>query len=211
MIVASLCLVVTCAAGFTLVYLHSTKLVAVIAIARNVPVGQSIEVADLKQVNISLAGGLATVPVTEASSVIGRKASVALVAGSLLTSAEIGDTATLPSGQAIVGVDLKPGMLPAGGVAAGETVQVVLTGPAGTPVGEGSTSTTTDSSGSDSGSSISLSAEVITSAEIVAVNDDPDDTGSGDVVVSVEVPVDDAPLVADASAADQAALVQVGG
>ena len=213
MAVASLSLVVTCAATFTLLYLRSMKSVAVIGVAREVPEGQSVEAVDLKQVNVSLSSGLDTIPVSQASAVLGRRASVTLVAGTVLAPSELGATDELRAGEAIVGVDLKPGMLPASGVAPGQTVQVLLTGPSGSPVtGESPTSGDSGSASQESeGSSASLSADVITNALVVGVDDEPDDSGSGDVVVSVEVPEDDAPLVADASAASQAALVEVGG
>ena len=130
--VASLAVVVVCAALFAVIYVHSSRLVAVIGVAHQVPQGQVLEVTDLRQVDISIAGGVDVVPVSDASEVIGRQVSVTLLSGTLLSPSDLGVARVLPSGQAIVGVDLKPGMMPAAGVTAGETVLVVLTTPAGT-------------------------------------------------------------------------------
>lgn len=195
MAVVSVALVAACSAIFALIYLHSSRLASVVGVAREVPQGQVVEAVDLKEVDVALADGIEAVPVSDASEVIGRPASITLLPGTLLSPADVGTAETLPSGQAVVGVDLKPGMLPAGGVVDGEPVLVVLTGASGSAV----TATS------------SRSSSVIATATVVGVDDDPDDSGAGDVVVSVEVPSHVAPLVADSSAAGQAALVQVGG
>jgi len=225
MAVASIALIATCCAVFALIYLHSTRLVAVIGVSRVIPQGQSVEAVDLRQVDISSASGVNEIPVTAAQEVIGRPAAVTLFAGTLLSPSDIGGGQKLLSTQAIVGVDLKPGMLPASGVTPGESVLVVLTGPAGSPVstdeqpdstGSASSTTTTTLAAGSSSSNATESTEstdptVITNATVVGVNSDPDDSGTGDITVSVEVPAGQAPLIADASAAGQAALVQVGG
>jgi hypothetical protein len=209
MAVASLVVVVTCAALFAVIYVHSSRLVAVIGVARQVPQGQIVEVTDLRQVDVSLAGGVDVVPVADASEVIGKQASVTLLAGTLLSPSDVGTTRKLPAGQAIVGVDLKPGMMPAGGVVAGETVLVVLTTPAGTAL-SGATSSATSGSGGPRSASSGQKA-VIATATVIGVDNSPNDGGSGDAVVSLDVPLAEAPLVADSSATGQAALVLVGG
>jgi SAF domain len=195
MAVVSVALVAACSAIFALIYLNSSRLASVIGVSREVPQGQVVQASDLREVDVTLADGVEAVPVSDASEVIGKPASITLLPGTLLSPADIGATQALASGEAVVGVDLKPGMLPAGGVVQGEPVLVVLTGPSGSPV--------TDTS--------SGSSDVMTTATVVGVDDDPDDSGTGDIVVSVEVPSRVAPLVADSSAAGQAALVQVGG
>jgi hypothetical protein len=202
MAVASFLVVATCAALFALIYVHSSRLVAVIGVDRSVPQGQTVEVGDLRQVDVSLAAGVEVVPVTDASQVIGKRASVTLLAGTLLSPSDVESVWQLAAGQAVVGVDLKPGMMPATGVVPGETVLVVLTSPSGTAI-----SSTASSGTSGSGSSVPPS--VIATATVVG--DASDDSGSGATVVSVEVPLAVAPLVADSSAAGQAALVLVDG
>jgi hypothetical protein len=202
--VASLAVVVVCAALFAVIYVHSSRLVAVIGVARQVPEGQVLEVADLRQVDVSVTSGVDVVPVTDASQVIGRQVSVTLLPGTLLSPSDLGRARVLPANEAIVGVDLKPGMMPASGVTAGETVLVVLTTPAGSALSVGSP-------GSAGSKSPQSQPTVIATATVVGVDSSPDDGGSGDVVVSLDVPLVKAPLIADTSAAGQAALVLVGG
>lgn len=209
MAVASVVVVVTCAALFAVIYVHSSRLVAVIGVAREIAQGQIVEVTDLRQVDVSLAGGVDVVPVADASEVIGKSASVTLLAGTLLSPADVGVTKALPTGRAIVGVDLKPGMMPATGVTAGETVLVVLTTPTGTALSGGTSNATSGSSATRTAPS--GQAAVIATATVIGVDNSPNDGGAGDAVVSLDVPLAQAPLVADSSAAGQAALVLVGG
>jgi hypothetical protein len=212
MAVMSVVVVATCAALFAVIYVHSSRLVAVIGVARQVPQGQTVLVGDLRQVDVSMAGGIEVIPVADASEVIGKSASVTLLAGTLLTPSDLGGAQALPPGQAIVGVDLKPGMMPAG-VEAGETVLVVLTTPAGTPISSEPSSSEPNSSRSHQTSSDVQAGgpNVIATATVIGVDNSPNDSGSGDTVVSVDVPLAEAPVVADSSAAGQAALVLVGG
>ena len=201
----SIAVVATCSALFALLYVHSSRLVSVIAVTHQITQGEVIEVSDLRQVDVALSGGVSSVPVSEADQVIGRPAAVTLLAGTLLSPSDVGGASALGSGQSVVGVDLKPGMLPASGVEPGERVLVVLTGPAGSPVGT-QVGAVEPAKSKTSGEQVG-----ITAATVVGVDDSPDASGSGDVVVSVEVPLANASLVADWSAAGQAALVQVGG
>jgi hypothetical protein len=205
MAVMSIAVVATCAALFALIYVHSTHLVAVVGVTRQIPQGQTVEVSDLRQVDISISAGVDVVPVADASEVIGKQASVTLLAGTLITPSDVGATQELPADRAIVGIDLKPGMMPAAGVEEGETVLVVLTAPAGTGISTGRSSNQASVSGEPA------AANVIATATVVGVDNSPNDSGSGDAVVSVDVPLAEAPLVADSSAAGQAALVLVGG
>jgi hypothetical protein len=204
MAVVSIAVVATCSALFALLYAHSSRLVSDIAVTRQVTQGETIEGSDLRQVDVALSGGVSAVPVSEADQVIGRPAAVTLPPGTLLSPADIGGSPTLSSGQSVVGMDLKPGMLPASGVQPGESVLVVLTDPAGTPV------TQTGSAQSGKPGTADQSAGV-TAATVVGVDTSPGDSGAGDVVVSVQVPVASASLVAGWSAAGQVALVQVSG
>jgi hypothetical protein len=204
MAVVSIAVVATCSALFAVLYVHSTRLVSDIAMTRQVTQGQIIEGSDLRQVDVALSGGVSAVPVSDAGQVIGKPAAVTLPAGSLLSPSDIGGSPTLPSGQAVVGMDLKPGMLPASGVQPGESVLVVLTEPAGTPVTQG-VSTQSGKPGR------SGQSDDVTAATVVGVDTSPGDSGAGDVVVSVQVPLTTAALVAGWSSAGQASLVQVGG
>jgi hypothetical protein len=203
-------LLVTCAALFALIYAHSSRLESVIGVARQVPEGELVSSGDLRQVDISIGNGVTVVPVDQAGEVVGKPAAVTLLAGTLLSPSDIGGSKALGSGEAVVGIDLKPGMVPASGVQPGERVLIVLTGQSGSPL-TANASGGSASSGQLSSNGATFSTEVIAKATVVGVDDAPDDSGAGDLVASVEVASEMAPVVADASAAGQAALVQVGG
>jgi hypothetical protein len=215
----SVAIIMACTALFVVIYLHSTHLVAVIGVTQEISQGNLVEASDLRQVDLTATSGVQTVPVSAAQQVIGRPAAVTLLPGTLLTPEEIGGSRRISSNEAVVGVQLKPGMFPASGLINGEDVLVVLTGPVGSAVsgggdqnssGSGSSPNSDGSSGSGS-SSTSTAPTVISTATVVGVNDNPDGSGSGDITASVEVRASDAPLVADSSAAGQVALVQIGG
>ncbi len=204
MAVASIAVVATCSALFALLYVHSSRLVAEIGVSHQVAQGEIIEGSDLRQVDVALSGGMSAVPVSDAAEVIGKPAAVTLLAGTLLIPEDLGGPPALSSGQSIVGMDLKPGMLPAAGVEPGEGVLVVLTGPAGEQV-TGSASSQSDAS------RMSGQSQDVVVATVAGVDTSPDDSGAGDVVVSVQVPLANASQIADWSAAGQVALVQTGG
>ena len=157
---------------------------------------------------------------------------MALVPGTLLTVADLSNAAPLPTGAAIVGVALKVGSYPGSGLAPGDVVDVVLTGAAGSPVTAGLSSGSASSSGAGAGAGTaggatattgsavtgsatpgaasSTSATVLVqSARVVDVESPPASSSSDGVVVSLEVPSTQAPVVANAAAAGQVALVLV--
>jgi Flp pilus assembly protein CpaB len=198
LLAGSLVLLTACTALFVSAYLRAGHQVEVLAVAKAVAQGAEITADDLRVARISIAGGLAPVPASAASSVIGRPAAVALLPGTLLTMAELSVAPKIAPGEAVVGVALKSGQLPAGGVFPGEQVDVVLTGPPGS----------TDSGPSASG----LSATVLASDILVtAVEAAPPSSSSGGTVVSLLAPRDEAGVIAGASASGQVALVVVGG
>jgi hypothetical protein len=207
MAVVSIAVVASCSALFALLYAHSSRLVSDIAVTRQVTQGETIEGSDLRQVDVALSGGVSSVPVSEADQVIGRPAAVTLPPGTLLSPADVGGSSTLSSGQSVVGMDLKPGMLPASGVQPGESVLVVLTDPVGTSV----TQTGSAQSAQSGKPGTPDQSAGVTAATVVGVDTSPGDSGAGDVVVSVQVPVASASIVAGWSAAGQVALVQVSG
>jgi hypothetical protein len=207
LVIGSAALVAACAAIFALVYTHSARQVSVIEITRPVMQGQLLTSADVGEVQVGDSGGIAVVPYSDVRRVVGAVAAVSLVSGALLAPGDVSMSWSLPAGDAVVGIDLKPGMLPASGVSPGETVTIVLTGPSGTPV---PTQTSTGSGSSDGGgNATSISPSVIGTATVVAVDEPQVDSSDGDFVVSVELSSEVAPAVAVASAAGQAALIEV--
>ncbi|MFJ8813787.1 SAF domain-containing protein [Amycolatopsis thermoflava] len=125
-------LVLVCAGGFVLFSLDSGDRQAVLALARDVPVGHTLVPQDLRQVNVALDPGVAAVGVDEAATVLGRPMATSLTAGALLTPGSVGTAAVPAAGQAIAALALKPGQFPPE-IAGGARVAVVFVpGQAGT-------------------------------------------------------------------------------
>ena len=99
--------------------------VEVLAVARTVPVGQTIDAADMTMARVPADPALAPVPVAERGQVIGRVAAVELRPGTLLTAGDVTDTAVPGAGEQLVGVAARPGQLPARGLRGGDRVLAV--------------------------------------------------------------------------------------
>ncbi len=117
-------LVLVCAAGSVLVALRFDDRQPVLALARNVSVGQVLTAQDLRQVHVATDPGIAVVDADLADTIIGRPAATSLSAGALVTPDAVA-VGTIPEvGNAIVALSLDPGHVPAE-VTAGATVSVV--------------------------------------------------------------------------------------
>lgn len=159
---------------------------AVIGVARDVPSGAVLTEADLREVPISAGSALRVVAAEDAADVIGRTASVGLVAGSLLNPDQLSDGPALVEGTVLVGAVLKGGQFPVG-LAIGDPVEIVeTTAPdatgAGEPVSRGR-GTVADLSDSTDGQSLHT--------------------------VSIAVPADDAAVISAAGAAGRVSLVVI--
>jgi hypothetical protein len=206
--IGSLALVTSCVAIFSSLYLHAGNRVAVLAVARDVPQGHVVTSDDLIVVSISLSAGLSPVSAGDLRRVVGRRAAVSLLPGTLLAVNDLAVGKGPARGNAVVGVATKAGQLPAGGVVTGDTVDVILTGsPAtlatGLAAGVATTGSSTTSDQVEVGGILAPNATV---TGVAAPSSSSPDT----IVVSVLVPSALAPLVASASAAGQTALVLVG-
>jgi hypothetical protein len=111
-------------------------------------------------------------------------------------------------GKDVVGVATKAGQLPAGGVAVGDTVDVILTGSPATLTG-GADDGTVDTGSSAAPGQLEIGGVLAPNATVTGVAG-PTDSSPDTIVISVLIPSAMAPLVASASAAGQAALVLVG-
>jgi hypothetical protein len=169
-----------------------SKRVAVIEVAGPVAAGQRVPMSALEEVQVSSSGGLDYIPWSDRVAVTTTYAATNLVAGSLLTNRMT--VPTNPSaGTVVVGLSLKPGQIPAGGLDPGDRVAVfdvggaTGSGPATETVLAASALVTYVAGGSSGGSS------TITA-------------GGSSVSVSVAVPVSEAPAVVAAASAGSAAV-----
>jgi hypothetical protein len=199
---------------FVSVYLKAGSQVSVLAIARTVPQGQVLSGKDLTVVRISAGPGIDTLSADEASAVVGHRAAETLEPGSLVTASELVTSYSPPTGESIVGVSAKEGQFPASGVAPGETVEVILTGiPGESDVSVGSTDGGVQS-GSVGATASSVEpplggAILVPDATVLEATTAPASSGSDAIDVSLLTPSTLAPLVANASAAGEVALVVV--
>jgi hypothetical protein len=207
MAIGSLALVTVCIATFTSVYLNAGNRVAVLALAHDVPQGHAIRSGDLTVVNIAYSHGIAPVAAVRANQVVGRKAAVPLIRGTLLSPTELLAHRPPVRGTAVVGVAAKLGQLPAEGVVVGDKVDVILTGSPATLSG-GATGDPASSSPPAAGQ-VEVGGVLASNATVTDVAG-PSSSSPDTIVVSVEIPTEMAPLVASASSAGQAALVLVG-
>ena len=99
--------------------------VEVLAVARTVPIGQTIAAEDVTVARVPADPALRPVPAVERDRVVGRVAAVELRPGTLLTATEVTDSAVPGAGEQVVGVAARPGQLPARGLRAGDRVLAV--------------------------------------------------------------------------------------
>jgi hypothetical protein len=164
----------------------------VLALSRSVPAGRLLTAADVRTVRVAADSSVATVPAAEESSVVGQRTSVDLVANSLLTNAALGGGGVPGKGQALLGVALKPGQLPARSLSRGDQAELIPTPPTATATSSGS-----------GPASFAVTPEPVP----VTVDAEGAAGSNGTTVVDLVLPADAAPKVAAQAAAGQLVLV----
>ncbi len=187
-VVVGVMLVIGGALAFADASLHLGSREEVLVVSEPLAAGQVITASDLETVRVSTGTGLQVVPAVEEASVVGAPVAVPLVAGSLLTRAEVGSTAPVASGSDVVAVGLKAGQYPPD-LAPGDRVQVV-------PVTSPSSSSLTPA-----GSPVSAT---VLAVDVASVESD------SPTVFSLQVSRRDADEVAALAAANEASLIQLG-
>jgi hypothetical protein len=110
---------------FAVVALRADPATPVLALARPVAAGQTISDADLAVVRVVPGAGMQFVAEVGRSSVVGRTATVPLLAGSLLSPAQVGTAAWPPAGESVIAVPVAAGRLPTG-LSTGSRVSVLV-------------------------------------------------------------------------------------
>jgi hypothetical protein len=168
----------------------------VVVIARAVPQGHPIERADLT--TVAVAGEISAVTAAGMDGIVGSRAEVDLLPGTVLQRSMISDAPLLPASKALVGVAVGPGQMPADGLQPGDTVQVLHlsgTGAAGTAPGPGPVQTVQE-------------PVELTRADVYSVREDASQAGGA--LLTLVVPRAVAMDVAAASDAQRVALIQLG-
>ena len=194
LVVVGVLLVVGCALAFADASVRLGHGEEVLVVAQPVAAGQVLAAGDLRAVRISVPGGVASVPAGEEQAVVGQPVAVPLVAGSVLTRAEVGAGAGVGAGSDVVAVALKSGAYPPD-LAPGDKVQVV-------PVASASGASPATGSAASTG-------QGPLPGTVLAVQG-PSATSGSPAVVSLEVARSDAAAVASLAAAGEVALVQEG-
>lgn len=153
----------------------------VLVMARDVPAGQVIGAQDVRVAELGLAPGLAVLGVQDRGRVVGRVASVPLSAGQVLGPTTVAEGPPLATGQVLMSVAVAPEHAAAGTLRAGDQVAVVASSAPDQPT--------------------ATRAEVLLSPVPVlsVLAPDPDAGGDGKLLVSLAVPQEQAPVVAQAA------------
>ena len=166
--------------GGAVLYNATGQRSAVIALAHNVPAGQSITSADLVVAHISLDPALQPVGAASLDNVVGMRATANLMQGQFLTISDITRSPLVQSGQQVVGLPAKDTQLPAAALQPSNQIMIVATGSGG-------------SGGSGGGGSVLPAAGTQIAATVVTVGAADND---GTIVVDVAVPASQASQLA---------------
>ena len=125
--------------GGAVLYNATGQRSAVLALAHNVPAGQSITAGDLVVAHISLDPSLQPVGAASLANVVGMRATTDLMQGQFLTTTDVTRSALVQSGQQVVGLPAKDTQLPAVALQPGDKIMIVYTGGSSGSSGSGST------------------------------------------------------------------------
>ena len=191
---AAAALAVFCGALFVLLYASAGSRHPILAVARPLAAGETITAADLRIARVPADPALSPIPANEAGAVVGRRASVALVPGTLLTPDDLASGPILGAGEASVGLDLKPSQVPAG-LAPGDSVVVIETSTPGQNAAAGGSG---------------VANVLVSQATVLSVTGPSSTSANGDSDVTVSVPAALAAEVASAASAGDIAVAALG-
>ncbi|SHN42713.1 SAF domain-containing protein [Cryptosporangium aurantiacum] len=160
-----------------------------LAVARPVAAGATITAEDLAVVQVNSTVGLTPLAASERGSVVGKRAKVSLVPGTLLTKDQLTDVELVGPGQQQVGIGLKPERMPAKRLSPGDKVQLVST-PA------------PNATSDEPDSSETFAATVVDTS--------PRTDNDATTVLYVAVSANDAPRVVELAAAERLGVVLTG-
>jgi hypothetical protein len=109
------------------IYGRADHRVAVVMVTQPVTAGAVITAADLGTTSVSVGAGIRVIPAAQITQVSGEIAAVALRPATLLTPADLTTAQPPGPGQVLVPVPVKPSVIPASGLFAGDHVLVVAT------------------------------------------------------------------------------------
>ncbi|WP_158578989.1 SAF domain-containing protein [Spongiactinospora rosea] len=113
------------------VYAAATRHTPVLVMARDVSVGQVLQLQDLRTVSMGMDPGVARFDASDKPMVIGKRAAVGLKSGTLLAPSQVTDQVIPGPGEVVVPLALKPSQLPARGLRPGDQVTITVAADAG--------------------------------------------------------------------------------
>lgn len=160
----------------------------VVQVRTNLSRGDVIKLTDLSEVTVGSVQGVSTVPATQLPTLVGQRAAVDLVNGSLLPQGAVSNIAVPPAKQSLVGIRLDQGRMVIGDVTPQSRLRLIVTAPQGG-----------DPTFKDANSSRQFPAVLISSTAAL---------DGAATLINVQVAEADAGLVAQLSATNRIAAVQ---
>jgi len=171
---------------------------SVLVVARVVPAGTVLSRADLTVSQAKPDPALQLVPASALDSAVGQVTAVELRPGTTLSRGQLGGATTPTAGQRVIGLSLRPGLLPVRPLASGDRVELIET-----PDASGASGTRADAAASGTaGAAAGLAGPTAAVVTEVGRAD-----SSGSVVVDVMVTEQVAPVVTAEAAAGRVALI----
>lgn len=190
-IALSLALIAAGGAGVAVLLLQVANRTDVVTVVRDVQVGQVLTEDDLGEASIALDPAVKAVRADDLKSVVGKRAAVELMPGSLLAPSQVTKDNLVKAGEQLVPIGLEPKQIPATALVPGQKVELVHV-PA-----QGTTET-------DTGTTSGAAPQTIDGRVVKASSAAP---GTGIVVVDVATSATDGPTAAVWEAAGTLRLV----
>lgn len=124
-IALSLALIAAGGAGVAVLLLQVGNRTPVVAVVRDVQVGQVLTEQDLGEASVALDPAVKAVRADDLKSVVGKRAAVELKPGSLLSPSQVTKDSLVKPGEQLIPIGLKPEQVPATDLVPGQTVQLV--------------------------------------------------------------------------------------
>lgn len=124
------------ALGAVLWHLSAVDKVPALVAAAPIERGEMIDASDIRVAYVSSDSTLERLDGGEMDRVVGRVALVDLAEGTMLSTSVAAEAPAVEAGSGVVGLALDPGAYPAGGLAPGDRVHVVLAGDVANPGAE---------------------------------------------------------------------------
>lgn len=176
------------ALGSFFLYRDLSQAQTVVVVTQTVFRGSVVQADDLSVVTVGTTPGLRTVPADQLAGLVGLRASVDLVAGSLLPDGVIGQVAVPAAKRALVGINLTTGRAPVGYLTPGSAVRLVAIPPDGAEPGF-----------ADASSNLAVQARVVDSKA---------GADGGSTFLNVDVGADQAVVVATLAAQNRLVVVR---